>query len=410
MNISKPPQTTIVFENLPQNAGINQWLMGIDTQFFNINKVFRGIKLIPSGVHLLHYSCPPETNDTTKDEISTESITSASSRYGFWFECNENDVLVVRWEEELERLVIVNQEDELEQLNYSKCLDKIGEMYTFMVSYPENKEVWFNNLTSCIDFEIILEFLPFDTDSYSGEVNTMMPSKEENMVLLDALERRDPQIRPKFEDQSNMELKYTIIQFKINKESGLPITDVTHNFLDKSWYLNQLYGNDLDLMLGELQLCFIQFIVLGNFCSGLQWLNILKLILMSKDFVESSQRIALNFLKVFQSQLETLPKEYLNDECSINNLIDLQTYVSVMENFATDIFPPDTWGPSGCCSGIKIGGLIKDKWHSILTTNKSKFNLDFEKTQANAFDENKIEVFDLENYDENDEDAPVILS
>ena len=68
------------------------------------------------------------------------------------------------------------------------------------------------------------------------------------------------------EDQSDKELRYTIIQFKINKENTESVEEVTENYLDKSWYLSQLYGNDIELMFGELQLSFINFVILGNFC------------------------------------------------------------------------------------------------------------------------------------------------
>lgn len=409
MASSKPPQTTLVFENLPNEANLNLWLMGIDTQFFNINNIFRGIKLIPAGIHLFHYSIPPDNGNIKDNELPSETIISSSSRLGFWFDCKDNDVLILRWDDALERLNIINPHKDEEQLNYTKCLNSIGDIYSYMVSYPEDALKWLNTSISYIDFEVIQEFLPCDNDMYSGDITSMMPSKEENMVLLDALEKVNPQASSSLEDQSDKELRYTIIQFKINKENTESVEEVTENYLDKSWYLSQLYGNDIELMFGELQLSFINFVILGNFCSGLQWLNIIKLILMSKNFMKSSQKVALDFLTIFQHHLDKLPKEYLIDDLALNNLLDLQTYVSVLENFARDMFPKDTWDLNGCCGKMKLSGFIKEKWHRILEINKSKFNIDFEKLDKNRTDENQIEVYDLNDYDENDEDAPAIV-
>ena len=65
---------------------------------------------------------------------------------------------------------------------------------------------------------------------YSGDITSMMPSKEENMVLLDALEKVNPQASSSLEDQSDKELRYTIIQFKINKENTESVEEVTENY------------------------------------------------------------------------------------------------------------------------------------------------------------------------------------
>lgn len=409
MALSKPPQTTLVFENLPSKANLNLWLMGIDTQFFNINNIFRGIKLIPAGIHLFHYSIPPDNENQQSSEPPSEAIVSSSSRFGIWLDCKDN-VLILRWDDASERLSIIDPKKDEEELNYSRCLNSIGEIYPFMVSYPENALKWFNSLINYIDFEVIQEFVPCDNDMYSGDITSMMPSKEENMVLIDALEKVNPKALSSLEDQTDKELKYTIMQFKINKENTESVEEVTENYLDKSWYLNQLYGNDIELMLGELQLSFINFVILGNFCSGLQWLNIIRLILMSKKFIKSSQKVALDFLTIFQNHLEQLPKEYLIDDLALNNLLDLQKYILILENFARDIFPKDSWDLNGCCGKMKLSGFIKEKWQRILDINKSKFNIDFEKLGGGNIDENEIEVYDLNDYDENDEDAPAIVS
>ena len=60
---------------------------------------------------------------------------------------------------------------------------------------------------------------------------------------------------------------------------------------------------------------------------------------MSKNFMKLSQKVALDFLTIFQHHLDKLPKEYLIDDLALNNLLDLQTYVSVLENFARQYDP-----------------------------------------------------------------------
>lgn len=415
MTANRPPKSTIVLDSLPDE--FQNCLIGIDSQFFTVNKLLKGIKLIPEGLHFFHYSIPLNQNKDGKHDSTSQELVSLSLRYGYWFECIDNDVFIIRWDSEEEKLIMSNsreRKDESEQLNHSRVIDSIGDHYSFMVEYPENSHKWFNDLINYIDFEILMEFLPYDgfDEVYMKDINTMTPSKEENMILLETLTSKDPSKR--FDDQSNNELKYTIIQFKINKPSSgdSSIEQITSNFLDKSWYLDELYGNDLDLLLGELQLSFINFIILGNFCSGLQWCNILKLISMSLSFIKRHQTFTLNFLKIFETHLQTIPSEYLvgdlkNEDSS--NLIDLETYIGIMERFAAEIFPENSWNDGSCCGKMKLGGMINEKWNNIKIINQLKFGIHLSNLKISTNDGGDFEVYDLNDHEEDDEYAPVIV-
>lgn len=393
----KPPQSTILFKDVPSNT--TNWLVGIDTKFFNINQLLKGIKLIPDGLHFVHYSIP----STSSPETALES----SIRYGFWIHC-DNDVIVLRWNVGTENFDIITENDPEEALNYSKYVSDLGEVYPYTVLYPGNEANW-KELIKYIDMEVVQEFFPFQNDHYSQEINTITPSKEENMVLMDQLQQRSAKLDTL--DQSESELKYTIIQFMMNRkkpEEPKAVESISNDFLDKSWYLDQLYGNDLDLLLGELQLSFIAFIILGNFCSGMQWLNIIKLLLMSKGFMTSSLSFNLKFLTVFDLQLQVLPDEYIGEEISLNSAIDTKTFVATMENFVRDIFPKG-WNNDNCCGKMKVSGMITEKWIKVTKTIHQKFNIDLDKLANSELDEDQFEVFDLKDYDENDEDVPTII-
>lgn len=403
--VSTPPQTTIILHGIPKDAA-GQWLLGIDSQFFNVNELLNGIKLIPEGIHLFHYSIPVTSADDTKS-APDQKLISSSLRFGFWFECKDSDVLLVCWDTVLEKLVVVNPDEEMERLNYTKALLSLGDIYPMMVSYPEDKGKW-DRLTNFIDFEILEDFLPQATETYSGEISTVMSSREENMVLLDVLKAKSP--GQQYEDQSNAELKYTIFEFKRPRDDSQGIEQTTENYLDKSWYLKELYGHDLEFLLGELQLSFLNFVILGNFCSSVHWCNILKLVLMSAKFMVQSQGFSIKFLDIFRDQLHILPKEYLVDEVGGNNFINIKTYADIMENFAKDIIPSWRENNANCCGKMKMGGMVLEKWSNIVILHQQRFGIDLNTLGAASVDENDIEVYDLDQYDENDEDAPAIVS
>lgn len=386
--MSRPPKTTLVFLNLPVQS--SSWLMGIDFQFFNLKQVFKGIKLIPDGVHLLHYS-----EALTEPDTSDKQNALSSLRYGHWIECKEGFVHIFFWDEELHQLVMVEEN----LLDYSKGMAHLGDDYKYMVNYPGDAEEW-TKLTNMIDFEIIEEYLP--TKNGSGAVSTIMPSREERIALTEILNRNQTSDKTPPVKEDEEEINYTIIQHEKHREdrTGQELTD---DHFDKSWYLQELYGHDNELLIAELQLAFVNFVAVGSFCSGMQWLSLAKLVLTSKSFLDRNKNFFFQFLCTFHLQLIKLPSELLVDELNLHNQLNIKIYVEVMENFS-DIFDAMS---GNCCGKMKLKGNLQNIWHNIVATNK-KFSIDLKQLKR-LVDEENFEVFNLEDYDENDEDMPVIV-
>lgn len=377
--MSKPPKTTIIFKNVPNDT--QNWLIGIDTKFFTINQVFQGIKLVPDGIHLIHYSIPSHSKGTAED------IQALSIRYGKWIDCY-NDVVVFYWDTNLEKFEIFNGKNEPEALNYAKFTADLGEIYHRTIAYPENEVTW-NGLTLCLN-EVYV-----DSIIHTNELSTISSSKEENLVLLQQLQTQE----------SPDEMNYTILNFKA-KRPGSSLEQISKDYLDKSWYLEQTYQDEN--MFAELQLSFLNFVILGNFCSGLQWLNILKLLLMSKLYIENNKSFSLGFLQIFKLQLETIPEEYVGETISLNSAVDTKSFIDIMENFVKDIYPQQVWN-GNCCGKMKLNGMILELWKQIVHIINYKFKMNLNKLE-NPDISDGFEVFDLNDYDENDEDLPTIVN
>lgn len=348
--MSRPPKATLVLASL-KDLGQNA-IVGIDTQFFTVNNLLMGIKLIPAGLHLFHFS--NSVDDGT------------SVRYGWWFECKEGDVITVLWNED--SCVFVPQ---------TSVPEELGDIYQQMVQYPEDAVTW-SRLSNFIDSEVIEEYIP----EPCLPVTTSTPLREENMVLSDILMSKNPEqkIKPDAE-----ELRYTIIQHK-GPSPKATISEVTENALDRSWYLKKLFGHDLEILLAEWQLCFVHFVVLGNLCSCTQWLSILKLILMSSSFLKANHSFADSFMNLFEAQLRKIPHEYIASSLD-QAVVDFEIYFEAMENL------------------YHIFGNSK-QWTALIQANKQfGINLAF----TSNFDEENFEVYDMNNYDEDDENAPAIV-
>lgn len=395
--MSRPPATTIIIDDLP--GKLDNWLIGIDTQFFNMSRAFKGIKLIPAGLHLVHFTIPGENNGSKE---SQEDVHKSSLRHGYWFECKEGDVFYMYWDKKSETFNFINENVEEEQLNYSKALGSLGEYYNYMISYPEDIAKW-KSLTNNTDLELLTEFLP--TINGFCLINTMLSSKEEKIALENALKAKDANYNRLEQDEE--EINFTIIDFKSRSSTHENIEEVTNNYLDKSWQFDKLYNDDYTIALAELEIAYINFIIIGNFCCNVQWLNLLKFLLMCSKLMTTNKSFTLNFLNLFLSQLTHIPLDYINE----NAMVNMKYYVQIMENFVHDIFSPELWVGSDCCGKLKMNGLITDRWQKILQLNKLRFNLDIDKLKG-TYDDDNMEVFDindLHDYNGDDEDLPAIV-
>lgn len=390
---AEPPKATIVFQGSANDVSNDPILMGIDTQFFNINSTVSGIKLIPTGTHFIHYSTPAFGNNS---EDVTENL-----RHGYWFECKEGDVFCLSWNQtkggfDLTHILSTQRQRE-------DALENVAHTYPFMIVYPANDITWKQRVTNYVDMDIIKEFVPYREEDVSSEINTLTPSVEENLALTDILQK-DLSSRDPLRGQQE-ELRFTVINFKERRDHTKSGKEITASFLDRTWYLEKLFGHNDRILFAELQISFVLFILLGSFASAIQWLHLLKLILTCQDFLLTDLRHTLNLLEVLHDQLKILPEDYLNPIFTGDNLIDVKDYVSMMENFC-DIIP----GGLRKVEQERLRHLdLEQKWKQILEINYSRFGFNFYQSEKQT-DNEGTEIYGLNNHDENDEDAPAIAN
>lgn len=197
---SRPPGTTLVFKNLSPNV---QWMIGIDTLFYQANQTLKGIKLISDGLHFLHYSFPqPHSTDPS----NVEAAQLEAVRYGHWINCRDGDVIWLIWDESSEDFSIEHMDNMESTHAISKYIDELGEYYNYMITYQDTKSVW-GCLTSFIDPEVIQEYIPYGNhERISKRIDTTSSSKEESFMLRDALENRDTKGKYDFRDKREEDL------------------------------------------------------------------------------------------------------------------------------------------------------------------------------------------------------------
>lgn len=290
--MNTPPRTTVILSNIPED-----WLVGVDLQFFNTNRILKGIKLIPDGIHILHFA---------KDQ--------SSIRHGFYINAKEGDVVICYWDAENEKILV---DDEIGELNISKEMSKLSEYYSFMISYPSDPD-W-KSLTRYINFGQVNYILP------RGKwIDSVLTSTDENNLLLDALHKsaesrnitNDPIVNSII-DQSDEEIKYTLIDLnKTIRPNGEP-GEKTKDSLDKSWFFNQLlssgYNSNEDMLLSEFQQSFLNMVIFANYSSSIQWVKFIKIVLNCKEIVSERVLFFEKFLDVLYVQFQKFQVEYMDE-------------------------------------------------------------------------------------------------
>lgn len=294
----------VVFSNVPEG-----WLVGIDFHFFNTNEVLRGVKNIESGIHVVHFG---------------RDITSV--RTGFWVQCDDDQVHVVYYDAQNEEFLCG---DQVGEINLAREKAKLYEYLPFMVSYVADSS-WVE-LTSHLDLDQIKFIL-----NNGFKIDTAMTSTEENSLLLQALAQssnnrnlpNDPVVSSII-DQSDQEIKYSQIEtdkLKTIRPNGSQ-QEKTLDSLDKSWYFAQFllvhYNSSFPKFYCELEFCFLNFVIFGNFSSFYQWEKMLTLVFKSFKFDASNLTFFKQFLHILVLQFRKLPDEYSSDFVNQRQLVKL---------------------------------------------------------------------------------------
>ncbi|KAK9240668.1 A1 cistron-splicing factor [Lipomyces kononenkoae] len=332
-----PPKTTLILYNIPDKC-----LLGIDLHFFTATAEFNGIKHIPDGIHVLHWS-PPTPDPTVADNaISTSSLrrrdhddddidivalrsqsnieaqearesdnivmSNMNLRMAVFFEASEGKTTSMTWHEEREEFVISER-----PIDSASLL----RLYPHLLSYP-NSSPEFGDLTSMLTADLLSTFLPA---SYSnGEpISSITASSTDSLLLNQAI--ADASSSRKTTTLVDDTESFRFLNFDLRRQrtwrEGAIGRELTAAALDRSWFLGHLVSRDrdgdYDAVLAELQLCFVLVVLLANYSSAEQWKRIVELLCTCESAVSSHPDLYSKFLDTLYSQFQCVPEVYFAD-------------------------------------------------------------------------------------------------
>eukprot|EP00755_Sulcionema_specki_P007979 Sspe_Gene.39685::Locus_19131_Transcript_1_1_Confidence_1.000_Length_782::g.39685::m.39685/K13205/AAR2, C20orf4; A1 cistron-splicing factor AAR2 len=219
---------------------------GIDMQSWNTGELFMGIKLIPPGIHMLHYSLC-ETPGAQSD---------LSPRCSFYVTLKQREVLVLRWRADSSTLEPADEEETRQYAHgfYQMDFDKK------MAPYPMAEHKRWVDLTDYHTKEVVERVRPVSDRPISSST-------------LDEA-GKEAEAHEKWEAQGpTCKLFFTPISFSC--PPGLSPGEVTTWMVDKSGVLERAAVDPMELV-GELQMAFVLFLVGQNYSGFEQWKTLLQ--------------------------------------------------------------------------------------------------------------------------------------
>lgn len=352
---------------------------GFDYSSWTAGPLFKGVKMIPPGIHFVYYSA----RNKQTDEVGP--------RTGTFINFEQKSVVVRKWNPIAEELT----EDGISADDVQRIQDNLKDLDRFLGPYPyEGYKKWVS-LSNFITPELLDKLQPqskricsvtdlvsevSNTQSRklrktSGSTKTSEDQDETNVSKeKDLQDNKEENAEPTSLKDAESRLPYmkvreeSKIQFsKIPKQKyppGCSPAEMTKYSIDSSYALESIlcsnYKENESKILGEIQFAFICFLIGQVLDAFEQWKNLVHVMCTSEEALQNQASLFLNFISVIHYHIQETPEDFFVDILSANNFLTstLQEFFSNLENMSSD-------------SDLKKRGL---KFRDYLT---QKFKWDF---------------------------------
>ncbi|XP_062498017.1 protein AAR2 homolog [Pezoporus occidentalis] len=331
---------------------------GIDYSTWSVGPRFRGVKMIPPGVHFLHCSAGRAGGRET------------GPRTGFFLSLQRRDLRVLRWDAGSEAVELAPAGTE----EAAAFRENLRELDPFLGPYPyESLKKWVS-LTSFISEAAMKKLQP-----ESGQIcafSEVLPvaagrlsrdRAEQRLPPVDAECRsyaeglaRLPQMKPR----AGTEIRFTELPKQMYPDGATP-EEITRHSMDLSYALekviSQRYASQPRDLLAELQFAFICFLI-GNVYDAFEhWKRLLNILCRSEDAIRKYQDLYVNLISVLYHQLSEIPADFFVDIVSHDNFL-----TSTLQVFFS------------CTCSAAVDGTLRKKAEKFKAHLTKKFKWDFE--------------------------------
>ncbi|XP_041970696.1 protein AAR2 homolog [Aricia agestis] len=332
---------TFVFLGVPEETQF-----GIDMKCWNTEDDFRGIKMIPPGLHYVHYSA---VSNGTGD---------ISPRSGFMHYFDKKEFVVKMWDKNTEDI----SKDEISDESIQRLKDNLLNLDRHLAPYPY--EIWhqWKLLTSQITADLAKKLSPENgmirasvelmstTDKDRPRGVKSMDSEEKNSSLEETdassspgqsdakrakritREEKEDAMLPDLKPAPGTAMRFTEIP-KDKFPPGSTPQEITKHYLDQSYSLELMIAQQDEPLhiIGELQFAYLCFLIGHSLEAFEHWKNLVILLCSCDDAIHKHRSIFFHFIKTIEVQIEEMPEDFLADIVMNKNLV----YKKLREFFRT---------------------------------------------------------------------------
>lgn len=288
---------------------------GIDQHSFLIGEDFRGVKMIPEGVHFVYCAAKGAYGET-------------APRVGFVHHFTRGEIVVREWDHEKEELrhrVHDNVEGEM-----AKIRENLRNLDKYLAPYDYDKYTAWQKLTGNITQNTVSRHSP-DCGVIRNTVELLSCPDEERprgqVITSPRLSKiralvNDEELLPNLKSIPGTAPKFTTLPLRCPKDASP--ADVSRHHMDCIEAVDLLLSSREKVIFEEIEFSFILF-VCGHSVEGLShWRKILGLLANSDQAVEKYRIFYRNYLTVLQYQLPELPIELMEQTQSNTVYLDVR--------------------------------------------------------------------------------------
>ncbi|XP_015786310.1 protein AAR2 homolog [Tetranychus urticae] len=298
--------------------------IGIDLSDYSVGEKFKGFKMIPPGLHFIHYSA---VNSKNRNEIAP--------RTGLFHFFQPKEVIIRKWDGGNEDI----SSELLDADEFQRYQDNlIGSLDQHLAPYPFREYQRWINLTNYISLTVLEILNPIcgKIKSVTEMISLRYPEDVQQPETSTSKRLTVDNLMPYMKVEPNSQIQFTQLSKlpKLPREAINP-SDLTKHSIDQTYTLDEAlkrYQHTNDI-LGELQFSFVTFIVGQVNDSFEQWKAMLKLLCASDQAISKYPSMYLNFIRVFSLQLKEVPEDIFVDIVDNENFL-----VSVLRDFFFNIF------------------------------------------------------------------------
>ncbi|XP_057686173.1 protein AAR2 homolog [Corythoichthys intestinalis] len=345
---------TLVLMGVPQGTEF-----GIDCKSWQVGPRFRGVKMIPPGLHFLNYcsvnspSCGGEVGPKT----------------GLFLHLKPRDILLANWdpkEEDLDFSASHNMEE------VGRIRANLQDLDPYLGPYPYEVMRKWVSLSDRLSEEVAINLQPLSgrVRAYSDVVpetefrHTKDRAEQPRNDTACQTMREGLDRLPKMKEREGTQLRFSAIPEKTYPPGATP-AQITQCSLDFTYALETVLDQNHQQkplnLLGELQFAFVCFLI-GNVYEAFEhWKRLLSLLCRAEAAMQKHKELYLGLIAVLYHQLGEIPPDFFVDIVSQNNFL-----TSTLQDFFQ------------FASGPGVDAVLRKRAEKFKAYLTKKFNWDFD--------------------------------